>query len=268
MTDSLLLSDAQRVIGRRWSQGPRPEEARTLLLARDALDFIFATGQWYPFMDFREGREPRDAHASGEESTRESRALMRAMDFFEKLLGAPEVDGDEVRIQLIIDVLRFISATGQLDALGDFIEQVEADAPPLVIASFATQAEAQAWLANHPSPPNFANVLIGGRYHDVVYERETNFRRLPWNRHFEHYLSLLQEEEPPVAAASFATLQEAEAWLANQPHPALRTWVSIAGEPYLAVFHPYIHHRALYPLSMAARDEGGTQGSGSGSGER
>lgn len=268
MTDSLLLSDAQRVIGRRWSKGPLPEQARTLLLARDALSFIFVTGQWYPFLDFREGRVPRDAHASGEEGTREQRALMRAMDFFEKLLGAPEVDGEEVPIQLIIDVLRFISATRQLDALGDFIEQVEANDPPLVIASFDTQAEAQAWLANHPNPPAFADVLIGGRYHDVVYERETDFRRLPWNRDLERYLSWLQEEEPPVATASFATLQEAEAWLANHPRPPRRAWVTIAGEFYLAVFHPYIHHRALYPLSLAARDKEGTQGSDSGTGER
>ncbi len=268
MTDSLLLSDAQRVIGRRWSKGPHPGQVRTLLLARDALDFIFVTGQWYPFLDFREGRAPRDAHAPSEEGTRESRALMRAMDFFEKLLGAPEVDGDEVPIQLIIDVLRFISTTGQIDALGDFIEQVEANEPPLVIASFDTQAEAQAWLSNHPNPPNCANVLIGGRYHDVVYERETDFRRLPWNRSLEYYLSCLQEEEPPVATASFATLQEAEAWLANQPRPPRRAWVTIAGEFYLAVFHPYIHHRALYPLSLATRDAAGTRGPDSGAGER
>lgn len=255
MTDPLLLSDAQRVIGRRWSKGPLPEQARTLLFARDALDFIFATGQWYPLVDFRAARAPRDAHASGEEGTRELRALMRAMDFFEKLLGAPEVDGEEVPIQLILDVLRFISATRQLDALGDFIEQVEANAPPLVIASFDTQAEAQAWLANHPNPPAFARVLIGGRYHDVVYERETDFRRLPWNRDLERYLSWLKREEPPVAAASFATPQEAEAWLAQQPRPPRRTWVMIAGELYLAVFHPNIHHRALYPLSLAVPDE-------------
>lgn len=256
MTGALLLSEAQQVIGRRWSKGPLPDEVRTLLLARDALDFIHATGQWYPFVDFREGRGPRDTHATVEEETRESRALMRAMDFFEKLLGAPEVEGEEVPIQAIIDVLRFISVTRQIDALGDYIEQIEAKAPPLVIASFDSQAEAEAWLANHPSPPASGDILIGGKYHDVVYERETDFRRLPWNRDLEYYLSWLQEEEPPVAAASFATLQEAEAWLADQPRPALRTWVSIAGEPYLAVFHPYVRQRALYPLSLAARKNG------------
>lgn len=255
MTDPLLLSDAQQVIGRRWSQGPLPEQARTLLLARDALDFISATGQWYALVDFRAARAPRDAHAFGEEGTRELRALMRAMDIFEKLLGVPEVDGEEVPIQLILDVLRFISATGQLDALGDFIEHVEAKAPPFVIASFETQAEAQDWLANHPAPPAFADVLIGGRYHDVVYERETDFRRLPWNRDLERYLSWLKREEPPVAAASFATRHEAEDWLAKQSHPARRTWVTIAGEFYLAAFYPHIQHRALYPLSLAESAE-------------
>lgn len=268
MTGALLLSDAQQVIGRRWSKGPLPDQARTLLLARDALSFIHSTGQWYPFVDFREGRGPRDTHATVEEETRESRALMRAMDFFKKLLDAPEVEVEEVAIQAIIDVLRYISVTGQIDALGDFIEQIEAKAPPLVIASFDTQAEADAWLANHPSPPVFANILIGGKYHDVVYDRETNFRRLPWNRGLERYLAWLQEEEPPVAAASFDTLQEAEDWLASQPRPALRTWVSIAGEFYLAVFHPYVRQRALYPLSLAAGMKEEARGPGSGTGAR
>jgi hypothetical protein len=252
MTSPLLLSDAQQVIGRRWSPDQTPEQERILRFTRDALDFISATGRWYPLMDFRERGGAGYSQASGEEGSPELRAILsQAKGFFRELLETPAGSGEAVPIQLILDVLRFITSTRQHDALGDFLEHVEAKAPPFVVAVFETHAEAQNWLANHPDPPAFANILIAGRYHDVVYERETNFRRLPWNRHLERYLAWLQRVEPPVATASFAKREEAEAWLANQPHPARRSWVTISGELYLAAYHPNIGHRALYPLSMA-----------------
>ena len=143
-----------------------------------------------------------------------------------------------------------------LRAFGDFIEHVASHAPPFVVASFETKEEADAWLKNHPNPPAFADILIGNRYHCVMYERETDFRRLPWNRSIERYLAWLKRvEPPPVAEASFATREEAEAWLAKQPNPARRAWVLIAGELYLAAYHPNISHRAIYPLSLAGSDE-------------
>ena len=96
----------------------------------------------------------------------------------------------------------------------------------------------------------------------MVYERETDFRRLPWNRDLERYLAWLKRVAPPVAAAEFATREEAEAWLRSLPNPARRTWVTIAGEFYLAAYHPNINYRALYPLSMAANDEEEMEGPG------
>jgi hypothetical protein len=181
--------------------------------------------------------------------------LHTAETFFGKRLKDPEAAGEQVAIQLLLDVLRFILVTRQLAALGDFREHIAAKAPPFAVARFETRAEAEAWLASHPSPPAFAEVLVGERYHDVVYERETGFRRLPWNRHLERYLAWLQREEPPVAAASFATKEEARAWLAGQPHPPRRTWVMVAGELHLAVSQPHLHHRALHPLSLARGHE-------------
>lgn len=119
------------------------------------------------------------------------------------------------------------------------------------MAAFDTQAQADTWLQGHPSPPVFANVLIGDRSHDVVYDRETDFRRLPWNRGFERYLGWLERHAPPVASASFATRQEANAWLRDQAHPRSHAWVLIAGAFHLAVYHANVDHRALYPLASA-----------------
>ncbi|HEX8441273.1 hypothetical protein [Archangium sp.] len=254
MTNPLILSDAQQVIGRRWSEGQPPERARILILARDALDFISVTGQWYPFVDFRGNRASSGSSPAGTAHGLQE-SLSEAERFFEELRDEPEAAGEQPAIQVILDAFRFISSTRQHAAFGDFLEHVESNAPPFVMASFETKSEAEAWLKSHPNPPTFAEILIGNRSHDVVYERETDFRRLPWNRHLERHLAWLKREESPVAEASFATREEAEAWLARQPRPARWTWVLIAGEFYLAAYYPNINHRALYPLSMAASEE-------------
>jgi hypothetical protein len=254
MSEPLLLSDAQQVIGRRWLEEPAPRQARLLGVARDALDFISLTGQWYSFLDFREGRELGGSRANNEE---ESQGPGEAERFFRELLDEPSAVDERTGLLTILDALRFISVTRQQGAFEAFVQRVVSHAPPLVVASFDTQAQADAWLQGHPSPPAFANVLIGDRYHDVVYDRETNFRRLPWNRDLERYLGWLEREDPPVASASFATRAEAESWLHEQAHPSPRAWVLIAGAFHLAVYHSNVNRRALYPLSSARRDAAG-----------
>ena len=154
-------------------------------------------------------------------------------------------------IQVILDTLRFISATGQLTAFGEYLEHVAAGGPPYAVASFDTREEAEAWLRNHPHPPVSANVLIANAYHDVVYDRATGTRRLLRNRDLEYYLAERRGGAPPVAIASFSDREEADAWLQSQPQPAPWAWVSIAGELYLAAGYPNLGHRALYPMSLS-----------------
>jgi len=257
MTDPLLLSEAQEVIGRQWAQSP--ERRQLLELARDALFFIWDTGQRHHFEDFRErlkaGAPPRVEEAPATSGTREQVSLQerlsRTQELFTKLLDEPESTAERGPIQAILNALQFISVTGQYSAFGDYREYVAAGGPPYAVASFATREEAEAWLQRHPHPPDSANVLIANAYHDVVHDRATGTRRLPRNRDLEYYLAELRKGGPPVAIASFSSRQDADAWLQSQPKPASWTWVSIAGVPYLAAYYPNLGHRALYPLSLA-----------------
>jgi hypothetical protein len=244
------LADAHEFIGIRWSSGPSTDEKRILELARDILDFIFATGQRYRFEDFSH-RLHEAAAPLPQRLTGLSLCLSSAESFFKRLLQSPTSAAEAARIHAILEAIRFIAVTNQYEALDAYLKHVESHAPPFVVASFETLSEAEAWLQSHPHPPAPARILIGDRSHDVVHDRETNIRRLPRNRDLHDYLAELKRVEPPVAIASFANREEATAWLWEQPEPATHAWVSIAGELYLAAYYPNIGHRALYPLSMA-----------------
>lgn len=259
MTVHTLLRHPQEVIGKRWREDQSPEQARILGLARDALRFISATGLHYPFEDFRKAAPSEHGGSGAPEQPRDGFSTLGARlneteRFFTTLRDEPDSAGEEELIQVILDALHFISSTGRYDAFGRYLEHIEAGAPPYAVAAFDTKQDAEAWLDSHPSPPCFANVLIGNGYHTVVYDRETNLRRLPENESISYHLADLEEEAPPVATASFANLEEAEAWLRAKPNPARWAWVTIASELYLAAYHPNLDHRALYPLALAKRD--------------
>lgn len=149
--------------------------------------------------------------------------------------------------------LPHIESTGQQEAFSAFQQHVEANAPPFIMAAFATRQDAEAWLANHPQPPDPANVLIANEYHDVFHNRETGIRRLPRNRALEWYLTELEQKEPPVAVASFETRGAADAWWRAQPESVRRAWVRVGGELFFAAYYPHIHHRTLFPLPVPRR---------------
>ncbi|WP_245814812.1 hypothetical protein [Cystobacter ferrugineus] len=131
MKNSMIFSDAQQVIGRRWSEGQSQEQARILGLARDTLTFISTTGQWYSFLDFREGHEVRSSTVTGDACAPELRELLiKTESFFRELLDDPTSAGEQEAIRTILDALRFISSICQYDSLAEFIQRDESHAPP------------------------------------------------------------------------------------------------------------------------------------------
>ncbi len=242
------LGNARSVIGRRWSPEQSPEQERILVLARSALDFISATGQRYDFEDFF--KRPDSSRASLQGGTAELRERMDSTKrFFEKVREEPEAAEEVAQSQAILDTLRYIESTGQQAAFADFLEHVEANAPPFVVAAFDTQEAAEAWLVSHPGPPDPANVLVANEYRDVFYARDTNLRYLSRNHVLQRYFKEFEEKEQPVAVAFFETPAKAEAWWRAQTEPARRAWVMVGGELYLAAYFPNIHHRTLFPRS-------------------
>ncbi|HEX5752589.1 MAG TPA: hypothetical protein VFZ09_40670 [Archangium sp.] len=256
------LIEAQKLLGRLWKEEQSPERERILECAGYTLSFISATGQHYRFEDFRknlasdsparvESRTlaPNEPGAAGSANIRE--LLARTHGFFNQLLAGPNCTNDHEPIRILLDVFHYIVLNGEFVALDEHMQRLEAGAPPRVIAAFGTQAEATTWLENTSEPPSRALVLIGDQYHQAVYLRDINHRKvMPWPA-MEYYLAELVQDVPPIPVASFASREMAEAWLKAQAEPPDREWVMIAGAVHLAVNHANVQRRALYPLSMA-----------------
>lgn len=184
------------------------------------------------------------------------RTAGEALEMLGRLRTATQSPEEQRLLDFTFDAILFIGATGQTHAFEDYRKHLDSNDPPPIVARFATREEAESWLEKHPSPPHMAHILIADAYHRVAYDKEANIRRLPATPTMENYLARLRRAEPPVAMASFPTRAEAEAWLKTQASPARRAWVEIAGELYLAVHHPHLDHRALYPLALAEEDDG------------
>ncbi|WP_224360440.1 head protein [Hyalangium versicolor] len=181
---------------------------------------------------------------------------MRSLDA-QELLGqlweqASSAEEKE-KLRMAVDALRFITSTGQSSDFEEYRRSLDANAPPLLSASFQTREEAEAWLNAHPRPPDQAYVLIAGEYHIVMYSPERNLRGLLRHPALEFYLDEMTRGGLPAPHASFQTRDEAEAWLSLQPEPPRQVFITIAGEYHLVVYHHRIHLRAICPVSLARK---------------
>jgi hypothetical protein len=177
------------------------------------------------------------------------------MNLLARIRAKTQSAEEQELLAVAINAMLFITSTGQRYAFVDFLEYLESNAPPPVVASFKTLKEAEAWLNNHPEPPDSTLVMIVDRYHTVSYLREMNHRRFIPLPVMEFHLGRLKREGLPPAVASFKTREEAEAWLMGQTEPPQQSLITIASDSYLAVYHRNVNHRALYPFSMALDEE-------------
>lgn len=180
---------------------------------------------------------------------------LEAQEFLGRLREENQSKEDQERLLVAMDALRFIATTGQSYDFEEYRKSLDARAPPLVIATFNTREEAEAWLKAHPSPPHHAYVLIAGAYHVVQYLPESNHRRLIAHPVLEFYLGDMIRDGLPAPVATFGTREEARRWVDSQPEPPRQVFILIAGEYYLVAYHHRVNLREIYPIAMAAKSE-------------
>jgi hypothetical protein len=182
-----------------------------------------------------------------------SKLLLETQELLGRLHEETASAEEQKRFLVGLNALRFISDLGQPYEFEEYLKDCAANGPPLVIATFDTREEAEAWMKNHPSPPHHANILIAGKYFLTAYAPDINHRAILRDPAFAHYLKEMIQDGLPAPVATFNTLEEANTWLQGQPEPPRQVFVTVAGEYYLAVYHYNVKLRALYPISMAAK---------------
>ncbi|WP_375754839.1 head protein [Corallococcus exercitus] len=177
------------------------------------------------------------------------------MHFFDKLevLGrhsSESTSEEEQQAYLFaMDAIYFILGTGQGTEFEAYVRSQAASAPPLVIARFKTQEEAEVGMNARTPPVDSARVLIGDDYYSAMFVPATGRTQLVFMPPIlEQYLQEMANERRPPSGLSFATKEEAEAWMNQQPAPPQQVVIDIAGAPYLAAYHHRIDYRVLYPL--------------------
>ncbi len=176
-----------------------------------------------------------------------------AKDLLAELRAKTESLEQQELLDVLFDALLFIDSTGQLYAFEDYRQHLVSDDPPRVVASFNTREEADVWLKEQSEPPSSGYVLIADQYHQLVFIRERNHRGLFPHPVLEYYLGARVRDGLPPPVASFATRQQAQAWFANEAAPPRHAVILVAGEPHLAVYHPNLGHRSIYPFSLATQ---------------
>lgn len=155
---------------------PSSEESALSSLVVDALNFIAASGQYAPWEEFRNfasGGLPRIS------------ASFRTREEAEKWLDNQAEPPSQGHVLVGDEYLQFyyFRESGRRGLRQDFSLEyfikhlMEKQLPPTV-ASFGTQEEAQAWLANEARLPACALVEIGGEHHLVVYHANINHRAI------------------------------------------------------------------------------------------
>jgi hypothetical protein len=177
MSSKTLDLETQELLGRLWEESKSEEEKERLQYARDALNFIYETGQTYDFDDYRAGldvnapppviatfntREEADAWLRGHPNPPRHAKILIAGEFH-YVASSREHNH---RAVLSSNTLEYYLA-----------EMIRDGVPPPAF-TFSTHEEASKWLHSQAEPPRQIFIQIAGEPHLVVYHEKINLRAI------------------------------------------------------------------------------------------
>jgi len=182
------MVEAKALLGRLYEETQSPEEKAKLLLAMDAFEFIFETGQTLDFDEYRQNEDmnaPPLAIASF--GTREE-----AMAWLNAHPNPP--DGAQVLIAGEYHRIAWFKEQGfrrlpPSPVLPFYLEDMARGGLPPPVATFNTLEEAKAWVDSQPEPPKQVFIQVAGEDYIVAYHYRLNLRAL-------YPMSLAAKSEP------------------------------------------------------------------------
>lgn len=244
-----LANVAMLIASRRQAAHSKNRDEEKLWLYLRALsNFVGVTGQVYRFEDFL-ARTPLTeiAHASARSSAQQGALVSQTVQLLRGALEETHESEQKQSLFVLVALLDFLAATGQLTAAEDFFVHLTAYAP-VAIARFSSRAEAEAWLNGAAEPPSPALILIGDEYHQFWHMREDGTRGMYRDYPIEPTLEALTARGLPSQTPSFATRTAAEEWLTAHPASPY-AFLTIAGEYCFAVHHRLLERHSIHPVA-------------------
>jgi len=171
------LMEAQELLGKNRENARTPEEKQLLLLAIDALWFVWRNGQSYEFESYRKDVESKapDRVIAAFNTHDEAAAWLRS-----------KPKPPDLALVLIEDEYHVVmsSRDGQRcslvphPALEHHIDEMTRDGIPPVVATFNTHDEANAWFRSQNHPPAQTVIQIGRERHLAVFYENINHRAI------------------------------------------------------------------------------------------
>lgn len=173
-----LCLEVEELLGQIQEDDPSQEKKEKILVAIDALRFIFANGQSYDFEDYRKSL---DANAPPFVI-----AAFRVFDEAESWLkehprpplGAQVLVANEYYRVIYVRETNLRKLHPNPGALEHYLEDMTRDGLPAPLAIFNSREEAEAWLNSQPEPPGHAFIMIAGEYHLAVYHHRVKLRTI------------------------------------------------------------------------------------------
>lgn len=179
--------------------------------------------------------------------------MLETMEILGRLHEESRSPEEKERLLLAFGAIKYIWNIGNRWDFAEYHDSLSANGPPLVIATFNTREEADAWFNSQTEPPDDAHILIAGEYFLTYYNPSNGIRHLRRSITLKWYLAYMIQDGIPAPVATFDTREKAQSWLDSQPQPPRQVFIHIAGEAYLVVYHYKVKLRAMYPVSMAAK---------------
>jgi hypothetical protein len=179
-----LCLEVEGLLGQIHEDEPSQEKKEKILVAIDALRFIFASGQSYDFEDYRKSL---DANApplviAAFKTLGEAESWL--VEHPNPPLGAQVLVANEYYRIIYVRETNLRKLLPNPGALEHYLEDMVRDGLPALVATFKSREEAEAWLDNQPEPPGHAFIMIAGEYYLAVYHHRIKLRAIyPAARH-------------------------------------------------------------------------------------
>jgi hypothetical protein len=173
-----LCLEVEALLGQLQEDEPSQEKKEKILVAIDALRFIYASGQSYDFEDYRKNLEANGPPLVVAAFKTLGEAESWLQEHPNPPLGAQVLAANAYYRVIYVRENNVRKLLPNPSALEHYLEDMTRDGLPAAVATFKGREEAEAWLNTQPEPPAHAFILIAGEYYLAVHHHRVKLRAI------------------------------------------------------------------------------------------